>query len=96
MIVNNRKRPCQRVGFAVSAENRVKLNKGEKKYKCINLARELKIMEYEGDSDTSCNWRTRYSHQRIGTGTERLRNKKTRGDHPNNNIVEIGQNTKKT
>ena len=33
------------------------------------------------------------SHQRIGTGHGGLGNKRTSGDHPNNNIVEIGQNT---
>ena len=36
------------------------------------------------------------SHQRIGAGTEGLENKKTRGDHPNQIIVEIGQNTEKS
>ena len=34
--------------------------------------------------------------KRIGTGTEELGDKKTRGDHPNYSIVEIGQNTKKS
>ena len=52
-------------------------------------------MEHEGDGDTNCNWRARYSHQRTGTGTEGFGNKRTSGDHPNNSIVEIGQNTEK-
>ena len=36
------------------------------------------------------------SHQRIGTGTGGLRNKRTSRDHPNYRIVEIGQNIEKS
>ena len=54
-----------------------------------------KCMEHESDSDTNHNWNALYSHQRIGTGTEGLGNKRTSGDHPNYSIVEIGQKTKK-
>ena len=36
----------------------------------------------------------RYSHKRIGTGG--LGNKRTRGDHPNDSIIEIGQSTEKS
>ena len=50
-------------------------------------------MEHKGDCDTNCNWGTQYSHQRIGTGTGVLGNKKTSGDHSNNSIVEIDLNT---
>ena len=32
-------------------------------------------MEYEGDDNTNCNWRARYSHQKIGTDTGGLENK---------------------
>ena len=52
-------------------------------------------MEYE-DSDTNCNWCSWYSDQRTGAGTSGLRNKRTSGDHPNNSIFEISQNTKKS
>ena len=34
-------------------------------------------MEHESDGDTNCHWCARYSHQRIGTGTGGLRNKRT-------------------
>ena len=51
-------------------------------------------MEPECDSDTNCKWCTRYSFQRIGKGTGELGNKSTRGDHPNDSIVKIGQNNK--
>ena len=39
-------------------------------------------MEHQRDGETNCNWCTWYSHQRIGTGTGRLENKRTSGDHP--------------
>ena len=53
-------------------------------------------MEHEGDGDTICNWRTQYSHQRIGKGTGRLGNKRTSRDHPDNSIVKIRQDTEKS
>ena len=53
-------------------------------------------MEYESDGDNNCTWRSRYSHQRIGKGIGRHRNKRTSGDHLIYSMVEIGQNTKKT
>ena len=53
-------------------------------------------MEHESDGDTNCNWRARYCHQRFGTRTGGLGNKRMSGDHPNYSIVEIGQNTKKS
>ena len=49
-------------------------------------------MEHESDGDTNCNWRARYGHQTIGTGTVGLGNKIVSGDHPN---YSIDQNTKK-
>ena len=51
-------------------------------------------MEHESDSDTNCNWFTRYTHQRIFTRIGGLGNKRMSGDHLNYSIVEIGQNTK--
>ena len=44
-------------------------------------------MGHESDGDTNYNWRTRYSHLRIGTGIGGLGNKRTSGDHPNNSIA---------
>ena len=60
------------------------------------ISTELKTIEHESDGDTSCNWCTRYSHQKIGTGTGGIGNKRTSGDHPNYNIIKIGQNTEKS
>ena len=53
-------------------------------------------MEYESDGETSCDCCSWYSHQRIGTETMGLGNKRTRRDHLNYSIVEIGQNTEKS
>ena len=50
-------------------------------------------MEYESDGYTNCNWRVRYSHQRIDTETGELENKRMRENHPKSSIVEIGQKT---
>ena len=47
-------------------------------------------MGHESDGDTSCNWCTRYIHQRNGKGTVGLGNKSKRGDY---GIIKIGQNT---
>ena len=52
-------------------------------------------MEHISDGNTNCNWYDRYSHQGILALTGRLGNKRTGGDHPNESITKIGQNTKK-
>ena len=83
--------------FAVPADHRVKLKESKKRNKYLNLARELKKpMEHESGSDTICNWSDRDSYKRIDTGTGGLGNKRETGDHSNNSIVEIGQNSKKS
>ena len=53
-------------------------------------------MKYEGHADTKYNWCAQYSHQRIGTGTGGLGDKRTSEDNPNYSIVEIGQNSEKS
>ena len=68
-------------------ENQRKQRKKKKKKgdQYLNLARERrKAVEYLGDGDTNCSWRTWNGPQRKA------------GDHANYNIVEIGQNTKKS
>ena len=81
--------------FIIQAGHKVKLKESEKWDKYPDLACELKkTLEHESDNDTNCNWCTQYRHQKIGTGTGRLGNKKTSGDHPNYRIAEINQNTK--
>ena len=53
-------------------------------------------MEHKGDGDTSCNWCTWNNPQRLVIGTGRLRNQRTCGDHPDNSIIKISQNTEKS
>ena len=77
---------------AVLADHIVKI-----KDKYLDFAWELKKnMEYESDGDTNCCWCTWDNPQKIGKGTGRLGNKRTRRDHPNYSIVKIGQNTEKS
>ena len=58
--------------------------------------RTKKNNEHGGDGDTYCNWCTWDNTQRIGKGTELLRNKRTSRDNPDYNIFMIGQNTEKS
>ena len=67
--------------FAFSADTKVKNEKNEKRNKYLDLAREQETMEHESDGDTNCNWYTRSSHQRIGTMTGELGNKRINEDH---------------
>ena len=84
-----KRRTCQIVDFAVPADHRVKLKESKKKDNYLDLTRELKkTVEHESDSYTNCNWCPWYSHQRIGTGTGGLENKRMRGDHPKYSIAE--------
>ena len=83
--------------LVVPADHRLNLEESEKRYKYLEPARELKkLWNVKVTIKSNYNWRARYSHQRTGKGTWRLGNKRTSGDHQNNSIVEIGQNTKKS
>ena len=53
-------------------------------------------MKHEGDKYTNCNWCFWYSHQRVIKETGGHGSWRTSGDHPNNSIIENGQNTKKS
>ncbi len=73
------------------------MKESEKKDKYLDLVTELKkTMEHTGDNYTNCNWCVWNSHKRIINGTGGLGNKRTSGDHPNNSIIENGQNTEKS
>ena len=96
-VKKKKKKSCDIVNFAVLADHRVKLKESEKKDKYKDIAGELKkTMSHESDDDINCNWHSWYSHQKIGTETGGLRNKRTSGDHPNYGIIEISQNTEKS
>ncbi len=53
-------------------------------------------MGHESDGDTHCNRCTRYNHQRISKGIGGFGNKRTSGDHPNDNTIKIVKNTEKS
>ena len=73
------------------ADQRVKVKESEKKKRPVPrpCKRIENPIEDKSDSDTNCNWRALISHQRIDTGTGGLGNKRTSGDYPNYNIIEI-------
>ena len=94
IIINKKKkRTCKIVDFAVPADHRIKLKECEKKDKHIDFARELKKL-----------WNMQVTIIPIvigafGTvtkGTRELGSWRTSGDHPNDSIIENGQNTKKS
>ena len=97
VVIVNKKENLPNSRLCHSSNHRVKLKKCWMKDKYLDLAGELKkSMEHESDCDTNCNWCVLYSHQRTGTGTGIFGNKRRNGDLPNNSIVEIAQNTKKS
>ena len=53
-------------------------------------------MEDEGDNHSNCNWCFRYRKNRVIKGTGGLGSWGTSGHHPNNSIIENGQNTGKS
>ena len=48
------------------------------------------------DCNTKCNWCTRITNRRIGTGNGGLGNKRMSGDNPNYCISKMSQNAKKS
>ena len=74
-IIDKKKRTCRIVDFADRADHRVKLKKSEKKDRHPDLVRKLK--KTVADCDINCNWFTWYSHQRTGSRTGGLGNKRT-------------------
>ena len=81
-----KKRFCQIVDFAIPADHRVKIKESKMRDKYQDLARELKTMEYEGDSDTI----VIVVLGTIPEETGRLRNQRTSEDHLHYSIIEIG------
>ena len=79
--------------LTVSTDHR----ENEKKNEYMDLARELKkTMQHEGHGDTNCNCSSWYSHQRTGTRTGGLGNKRTSKDHPKFGVIKIGKDTEKS
>ena len=82
--------------FIVSEDHRVTIKEKEKKDKSLDVARELKSYVTWIDGYTNYNWSTRNNLQGLWKGTGRVGNWRTDWDHPNYNIIEIGQNTEKS
>ena len=79
---------------AVPADHREKIKENKIRDKYLDLARELKkTMEHESKSDNNCNWCTWNDHQRLGKRAGGVGNRRTSGDNPNYNIVEVGPYT---
>ena len=54
VIVDKKKKTYRSVDFAVPADHRVKMKEREKKYKRVDIAKDLKkTMEHESDGDTN-------------------------------------------
>ena len=95
IIINKEKKICKIVAFAVPADHRIKLKECEKRDKYLDLARELKKLS---------NMKVTIMPFVIGAfGTvtkgllKSLENlERLSGDHPNNSIIENGQNTEKS
>ena len=92
LVIVNNNNSNKKEDFAVPPNHWVKLNDGEKKDKYLDLARELKktnkqTMEHESGSDTTCNRRARYNHERISTRTGGLGNKRTSGDYQTTTLL---------
>ena len=90
-------RTCPIEDFAVPANHRLKIKENEKQDKYLDLARELKtlwnikvmvISIVSGTLGTVTKW--------IDKGTGGLGYKRTSGDHLNNSIIKINQNTEKS
>ena len=97
LVVITKKENLPNWGLCCPSSLQSKIEKKEKKYKYLELARELKkTVEHDNEGVTNCNWCSWFSHQRIGTGTGGLGNKKTSGEHPNYCIAEISQSTEKS
>ena len=81
----------------IQVNHRIKLKESGKKDKYIDLAREWKkTMEHERENYTNLYWCFWFSHQRIIKGTRGLGSRRTIGDHPNDDVIENGQNTEKS
>ena len=90
-----KKRTCQILKFAVPVGDRVKIKENEKRNNYLKpCQRTKKAMEHDGD--IYCNWCAQNNPQMFDKGTDRFRNQRTSGSHPDYTIFKIGQNTEKS
>ena len=90
LVIVNKKRTCQIVGCAVLADYRLKFKEREiNKYTLLEILKigYMKVTVIPSVIGTLGT---------ISKGTGRLENKRASRDHPNDSIIKIGQNTKKS
>ena len=92
-----KKKTSRIVGFALPAYHSVKLKEHEKRYKYLDLAKELNKLWNMKETVipiviSALDTVTKGLIKRL----EEPGNKRTRGDHPNYSIIENGQNTEKS
>ena len=71
----------------------MKIKENEKRYMYLDLNREQKSVEHEGDNDINCNWPSWTGLQRLGKEAGRVGNHRKNRDDLDNSIVKIGQYT---
>ena len=91
-----KKRICKIVDFAVPADYRIKLKEFEKKGKYLDLARELKKLWNMKASIIPIVIGAFDSYWSVIKGPGGFGSWRTRGDHPNDSIIEGSQNTEKS
>ena len=84
------------MNFAVPVDSWINLKESEKRDKYLDLTRELKKLRNMIVTGIPIVIGALVSHQRFGTRTGGLGNKRTSGDYPKYSIVDIGQNTEKS
>ena len=93
MSINEKKKTCRLTDFAVPANHRVKIKDSEKINKYLDFAEDFKkSWGHESKGNLSCSWYGWNAPQRHGQGTIAIGNQRKNQDHPDNSIVEIGQN----
>ena len=73
---------CRIEDIAGLVDHWVNIKENEKTDKNVDVAKELKrIVQHEGNGDTSCNWCARNDLQMFGKRAGRIGTRKTSGDH---------------
>ena len=99
IIINKKKkkRICKIIDFTVPADHRIKLKEYEKKDKYLDLARELKkLLNMKVTIIPIVIGAFGTVTKRLLKGIAGLGSWRPSGDHPNDSIIENGQNTKKS
>ena len=89
-LITKKKKTCQLVDFAVSADYSVKIKESENIDKYLDLARELKkVLEREHDGDTSCSWSPCNCPQKFEKETGGIGDQRKNQDHLDHSNAKI-------